>query len=665
MQIPLVPFLFFVVACINTGIGVHVLLHAPLSKANQSFFIFSLGSGMWIGGFGLLLITHNSIFIPILNLGGVFLLAGLFRVSLLFSNVSSRVPSLFYIPFVIGAGIALYPELLIQDVTYTAVGALPVQGPWFPFYSAGFAIYTVVSLGILITAYRRAVRTERKRLQYFFLGIGIFIGTTTVCDLILPALGIFDLNFAGPLSSVVSLVATGYAIVRHRLMDIRIIIQRSLIYSAVLGVIIGLYVALAMTMEYVFIASENIDGFIAGVVTTVCSSFGIPVLLQFFRRVTDPIFFKDSYNYAEALETLSVVLNSNLDESVLITQSLEVLQSILRPRYAYFVREKTKEWFDAGGVISPDSLPIVNRSDDRVCVVQVKADGHALGEYILGPKRSGDPYTEEDCTLLRTFASQAMVAFQKAELYQELRNQNETLEETVEERTRDVRKMVAQKSEEYDDISHALLTPLTVLKSAVELLKSGRAAPDTTVYVNMERSVDDLSNRARSLINLSRIGPAYAESTVELFDISACLSRIVEYVGTIAHEQDILLTKDIQTSLMVRGNQKQIEEVITNLLSNALRYTKESAVSSIHITLMKSGGTIILTVKDTGIGIAPDELKHLYDRFYRAENTRENTSGFGLGLAITKRIVNSHNGTIGIESALGIGTTITVRLPCP
>jgi signal transduction histidine kinase len=297
--------------------------------------------------------------------------------------------------------------------------------------------------------------------------------------------------------------------------------------------------------------------------------------------------------------------------------------------------------------------------------VQVKADGHALGEYILGPKRSGDPYTEEDCTLLRTFASQAMVAFQKAELYQELRNQNETLEETVEERTRDVRKMVAQKSEEYDDISHALLTPLTVLKSAVELLKSGRAAPDTTVYVNMERSVDDLSNRARSLINLSRIGPAYAESTVELFDISACLSRIVEYVGTIAHEQDILLTKDIQTSLMVRGNQKQIEEVITNLLSNALRYTKESAVSSIHITLMKSGGTIILTVKDTGIGIAPDELKHLYDRFYRAENTRENTSGFGLGLAITKRIVNSHNGTIGIESALGIGTTITVRLPCP
>ncbi|MEO5646136.1 MAG: ATP-binding protein [Candidatus Paceibacterota bacterium] len=665
MQIPFIPFLFFVVACINSGIGCFVLLHQYKARVNQAFFVFSLGTGLWIGGFGLLLITHQSLFISILNLGGVLLLGGLLGLALISAKAPARIFTLFYIPLFIGAGIALYPGLLIKSVSYTASKAVPVQGSWFPYYSIGFALYTFASIGILIIAYKRAVIFERKRFQYFFLGMGIFIGTTALCDIALPALGIFDVNFAGPFSSVISLGATAYAIVRHRLMDIRVVIQRSLIYMVLLGLILGLYALLAGSMEYFFTASENIDGFIAGAVTTVISSFGIPILVRFFRKVTDPIFFKNRYSYAEALERLSDVLNSNLNLDTLIPLSLIELEHILRPEYTYFVQTRTNDWFTNEGLLPPELRPTPNRSDTRIYVVDIKSEKQQLGEFILGPKRSGDPYSEEDCILLRTFTSHATVALQKAELYQQLREHTDTLEEKVEERTQHLKEIQAQQREFFDDISHALQTPLTVLKGGIELITLGRAAPDTKVYKSMQHSVDDLSQIIRNILELTRIGTTTQNTEFETFDLSSQLSRILEYVSTIVKGQDVILSEAITPSLEIYGNQKQINEVITNLLSNAVRYTEHCPKRAIHVSLTCTEDTITLTVQDSGIGIAATELEHLFDRYYRATSGRSHAKGYGLGLAISKRIISSHCGSIKVESELGVGTNFIIQLPLP
>ncbi|CAN5741717.1 hypothetical protein BH11PAT2_BH11PAT2_00700 [soil metagenome] len=665
MHIPVIPILFLAVACINTSIGTYVLLHNPKGKVNQAFFVFSLGAALWIGGFSLLLMTRLDMYIPLLNLGGILLLGGLFRLARVFSNTPLSVPGVLYLPLVCGAAIALYPGLLIQDVTFTVTKAIPIQGPYFPYYSAGFAIYTLASVTILAIAYRRATALETKRFQYFFLGIGVFIAATLLCDLILPAMGIFDLNFVGPLSSVISLCATAYAILRHRLMDIRIVIQRSLIYSMLLSLIVGFYVILAMGLDLVFTISEDIDGLIAGGITTLLSSFGIPFLLQFFRKITDPIFFKDGYSYAEALEKLSSILNLNINLHTLIAQSLVELDRVLHPKYLYFIYAQTEECFDCTGRISAENHPRLDQDGSQQYVLPIESGDHPLGEFILGPKRSGDTYSSEDHTLLRTFASQATVAIQKAELYQELLEHNDTLEQKVEDRTRHLQDMQVEQQVFFDDISHALQTPLTVLKSGVDLLTSGRATPDTKVYKSMEYSIDNLSQLIRNILDLSRIGTQALNVTSEIFNLSVCLSQILEYVGTVVHEQDISLSKDIEPSLCIRGNQKQIEEVITNLLSNAVRYTEGCFIRSIQVTLAAREDEIVLIVKDSGVGIAPTELKNLFGRFYRAETSRDHTKGYGLGLAIVKRIVTSHNGSVTVESELGIGTSFTVRFPRP
>ncbi len=663
----LVPLSFIVVAGINSGIGAYVLFYQLRGKPNRAFFVFSIGASAWIGGFGLLLATHQHIFIPVLLLGCTVMLLGLFWLAQVFPAPAPDrdLSMLWYLPFILGAYASLYPGAMIRQVIFAGSGAIPTQGPWFPYYALGFAAYTLFTVALLFTTYRKSATPERTRFQYFFLGTGLFVLATMLCDVVLPALGIFSLNFIGPLSSVVSLAATAYAIIRHELMDIRIVIQRSLVYSLLLGLIVSLYAVIITSISFFFQASGDAKAIIAGGITMIAGIFGAPLVERHFRKITDPIFFKDTYVYSAALEDLSTILNTNLNFRQLITQSMRELDRILRPSYIYFFHTDSDSWFSMSGRIRRSIGRRLERSDSRDTRVPVSSSEKMLGEFVLGPKRSGDPFTSEDQALLRTFAGQATVALQKAELYQELKEHTNKLEQKVEERTQHLRQMQDQQREFFDDMSHALQTPLTVLKSAVELLASGKAEHGTKVYKSMERGVDDLSRLIRNMLELSRIGTSSAEAAFETFDFSACVSRIVEYVGTVAHEQDIALTSSIEPGLLVHGDPKQIDEAVTNLLGNAVRYTKGCPRRLIQVSLSAGADTITLVIQDSGIGIAPEQLPLLFERFYRTEGGRERTKGFGLGLAIAKRIIASHEGSIDLKSGLGEGTTVTVRFPRP
>ena len=121
------------------------------------------------------------------------------------------------------------------------------------------------------------------------------------------------------------------------------------------------------------------------------------------------------------------------------------------------------------------------------------------------------------------------------------------------------------------------------------------------------------------------------------------------------------MKSDIKPDITIVGNKRQIEEAITNIVGNAVKYIGDEKDKKILISLTKTDDAVELKIKDTGIGIANKDLPHIFERFYRVQDERhENVKGTGLGLAISKRIIEKYNGTIEAESEVGKGTTIRV-----
>ena len=145
-------------------------------------------------------------------------------------------------------------------------------------------------------------------------------------------------------------------------------------------------------------------------------------------------------------------------------------------------------------------------------------------------------------------------------------------------------------------------------------------------------------------------------------DLNQLVSEISEQFASRAEQTNRLFTVDIPAEkMMVNGNEMQVKQVLANLLENALKFTPENR--SITLTLRRLDGDAILTVTDTGIGILPEDLPHMFERFHRGRNASE-YAGNGLGLAIVKAIVESYSGRVDAQSrGVGEGSVFSVSLP--
>jgi signal transduction histidine kinase len=290
-------------------------------------------------------------------------------------------------------------------------------------------------------------------------------------------------------------------------------------------------------------------------------------------------------------------------------------------------------------------------------IVPIVLEQDVVAVMVLGKKKSGDGFTREDMKLLKTFAYQAAVAFSKAQLYAEAKEYSRTLEQKVKERTREIEQIQEDQKQMMVDISHNLQTPLTVVKDELGLLK--KTLPDDKNLKTFERSIDSVSRFIANLLKLAKL--EYGSDTLDMrpVDLSALLVELVEYFEVPASEDGITLTGDIEEGVNINGDREKLEELVTNLVSNAVKYAAKQ--KQIRIMLKRAGDQAELAVADTGIGIAPDELENIFKRFYRVRHETER--GSGLGLAIAKRIVEMHHGTIEVESEVGKGTMFTIRLP--
>jgi len=225
------------------------------------------------------------------------------------------------------------------------------------------------------------------------------------------------------------------------------------------------------------------------------------------------------------------------------------------------------------------------------------------------------------------------------------------------ERTNQLRRNLAA------DVAHELNTPLHIIQGTLEAILDGLYQPDAETIQSLLDETHLLSRLVDDLRTLSLAEAGQLPLKIETVSSADLLSDIRTSFSGQAETAGIHLDIQIFPALQIKCDPNRLNQVLSNLTANALRYTPKGGY--IKILAVKDGNFHQITVRDNGSGIKAEDLPFVFDRFWRGDRSRSRTdgSGHGLGLAIAKQLVQAHGGTLGVESEVGAGTIFTIRLP--
>jgi two-component system CheB/CheR fusion protein len=206
-----------------------------------------------------------------------------------------------------------------------------------------------------------------------------------------------------------------------------------------------------------------------------------------------------------------------------------------------------------------------------------------------------------------------------------------------------------------------LKTPLTSLKAYIQLINRNKDLPeDINFYVKKaNESVTKLQNLISDLLDVSRIQAGKLKFNLEPVDIGKLVIACIENAGYIFSSHTI--RTEVQSNLNVQGNAERLEQVVMNLVTNAVKYSPEG--TEIMICVEEKNGEAEISVADSGIGLSESNIQRIFERFYRVENTKVPAAGLGMGLYISAEIIREHGGRIEVKSKLNDGSRFSFWLP--
>jgi histidine kinase len=214
------------------------------------------------------------------------------------------------------------------------------------------------------------------------------------------------------------------------------------------------------------------------------------------------------------------------------------------------------------------------------------------------------------------------------------------------------------------DVSHELRTPLTAIKGSMEGLMDGVLPENDETYMGIYREADRLQRLVNDLQELSRVEAGAYELDLHPVDLLVVISAVVKRLELQFKEKGVLLEVDVPDDLpSIQADEDRIGQVLLNLVGNALQFTPSGG--SVVVSAAQRNKEIKISVSDTGIGISPEDIENIFTRFYRVDKSRSRAGGgSGIGLTISKYLVEAHGGRIWVESAgLDRGSTFTFSLP--
>jgi signal transduction histidine kinase len=305
---------------------------------------------------------------------------------------------------------------------------------------------------------------------------------------------------------------------------------------------------------------------------------------------------------------------------------------------------------------------VMNRMGMRALLgVPLVRQGKVIGALVVGRKSPGE-FPKEIVDLLQTFASQSVLAIQNARLFRDTKEQRLELE-VANQRLQELDKL---KSAFLSNVSHELRTPLTAVKSlTINMLDgiTGKLNDKQIRYITgIKESTDRLARLINDLLDISIIEAGRVQLNATSFSLGSLIHEVTDTLRSVAEEKDIRLEAAVDGTVTVWADRDKVNQVLTNLISNAVKFTSSGKVD---VSFKKDGAAWVqISVADTGSGIAADETNKIFDEFYQITQPGEKKSkGVGLGLAISKKLVEMQGGRMWVESIVGGGSTFSFTLP--
>ena len=246
---------------------------------------------------------------------------------------------------------------------------------------------------------------------------------------------------------------------------------------------------------------------------------------------------------------------------------------------------------------------------------------------------------------------------------EELNVLNKNLERRVQERTQEVEKLLKQKDEFINQLGHDLKNPLGPLINLLPLLEDQEAdAAKKEMLTVLHRNADYMKNLVVKTLELAVLNSPNTRFSMEHTSLFKEVSQIIDNKKILFDEKKVRITNTIDRALKVKADRLRLEELLTNLFENSVKYSKDGC--TITVGAEPSNGMVKVSVADTGIGMTQEEIDRIFDEFYKADSARHDIQSTGLGMSICKRIVEKHGGSIWVESpGPGKGTTVFFTLP--
>lgn len=568
-----------------------------------------------------------------------------------------------------------------------------------------FLLHTIFFLGggivSLIKKFRKSTGVEKAQIKLFLSG-AIFMFSALLITNLLFIILFNNSQFIGllPVYSLIFVGSISYAIVRHRFLDISLLVARAVSYSLLFFILIFIYAVLIFATTEIL--PLGINRTILSVGSALLVAFSFNPLRTFLQRATDKILFKGRYETEKLLAELTRIMASEIEIDTLSDKLLKTILSEMRlTKGAVILVEnhkvtsvKTVGFKDEKSMFDKQLEKLLHKNTPSYLLEELvgeteknlfrsvgisialplRVKGKEIGLLVLGQKASGEIYNNQDIEVLEIFAPQAAVALQNAQRYEEIRQFSEKLKVEVKKATADLqvankklKELDKQKDEFINVAAHELRSPITAIKGYISMIIEGDAGEITDKargYLVDANAVNErLVRLINNMLNVSRIEEGrivYQEEEVNLARVAKSTHDSFKFESQRKNlEFNLDIPPDIKDT--VRVDSDRINEVVGNFVSNAVKFTEKG---SIDIKLSNpTKDTIRLEIIDTGPGITESEQKRLFAKFYRTESTAGKTIGTGLGLYISKLLVEAFEGKIGLDSEFGKGSNFWFELP--
>lgn len=700
-------------ALLNFFLGFLVLSRNPKNHINITFFLLAFFYGLW--ALALLFYDHPIVFTSFFWIKITYFNTTIFEIlTLAFSFVFPK-PSFgrlrifaiaaSFIYLVYALWMLFFTNYWIEKVIIDSHrGLQTIIGPAYFWWVAGTWVILGWAIGNYLVNAVRSTGKEKEQLMILFVGFALWGISINIPDVILPLVWGETRYFS--ISTVLSLFFTlsvAYAILRHRFLDMKLAIIRSLVYLLLLLTTGAFYMVSLYLIHFSFV--KNFDSLVYIIASTslaMLAVFTFHPALYMIEKLVNKFIHHTYYDSDSLLYALTQVMAAKVELKDVIAGVLEIIRENMHIALVSVDVNSDNQLYskqvspagEIGFGFTKDELEILGNAQKMLITqempaseakkilmresaeifIPLKIKENLIGYLILSEKMSGDVYFPQDINVLEILAAEFAVAIQNALSFEKVRNFNKTLGQEVEKATEDLRlanvklkELDALKDEFISIASHELRTPMTIARNNLWFLINKKPASSKEAGLLLGGSYKATERTIRlvdDILNVSKIEANRIKTQITVFDLSALISEVKEEMVPKAKERNIGIADIQPAALQVKSDQERIRQIIVNLIDNSIKYTPKNG--KIKIEAKKNGSKVEVSISDTGIGIKKEDLPKLFTKFGRLETSLSSlpkATGTGLGLYIAKRLVELLGGKINVKSVFGHGSTFTFTLP--